>query len=519
MLNLSAVLEDGARTVPEKDCLVFGDLRLNYSVTDMIANQVANLLVSRGIRPGDRVALACPNLPYFPFVYYGALKAGAVVVPLNVLLTPSEIVYHLEDSDAKAFFAFTGSPELPLGERAFEAFNQVEGCTTYIDLPATPGATESTIEGAETLWKALEGQPGEFETVQANSDDTAVIIYTRGTTGKPKGAELSHNNLMMNAIVASSLVNKHPEGFEVSLVALPLFHIFGQTVMLNAALYRHSTLVLMPRFDGDEALRLMEKENVTGFSGVPTMYWGLLNAARSAEPGTYDIDKIAGNMVDAVSGGASLPAQLAEDVVQTFGGGLVEGYGLSETSPVVSFNNPNVKAKTGSIGLPVWGTEMKLIDDEWNDQDEVGEIAIRGHCVMKGYHNRPEVNEEVLKDGWFRTGDIARRDEEGFYFIIDRSKDMIIRGGYNVYPREVEEVLMANEAVSLAAVVGVPHDTHGEEIKAFVIPEQGSKITPEELVDWAKERLAAYKYPRKIEFRDELPMTSTGKILKRELRD
>src|SRR5699024_2680061 len=261
MLNLSAVLEDGARTVPEKDCLVFGDLRLNYSVTDMITNQVANLLVSRGIRPGDRVALACPNLPYFPFVYYGALKAGAVVVPLNVLLTPSEIVYHLEDSDAKAFFAFTGSPELPLGERAFEAFNQVEGCTTYIDLPATPGATESTIEGAETLWKALEGQPGEFETVQANSDDTAVIIYTSGTTGKPKGAELSHNNLMMNAIVASRLVNKHPEGFEISLVALPLFHIFGQTLMLNAALYRHSTLVLMPRFDGDEALRLMEKEN------------------------------------------------------------------------------------------------------------------------------------------------------------------------------------------------------------------------------------------------------------------
>lgn len=519
MLNLSAVLEDGARTVPEKECLVFGDLRLNYAITDMIANQVANLLISRGIRPGDRVALASPNLPYFPFVYYGALKAGAVVVPLNVLLTPREIAYHLEDSGAKALFAFTGSPELPLGERSFEAFNEVEGCQTYIDLPASPGATESTIDGAETLWKALEGQPGEFETVQADSDETAVIIYTSGTTGKPKGAELSHNNLMMNAIGSASLVNPHPDGRDVALVVLPLFHIFGQTVMMNAALYRHATLVLMPRFDGDEALRIMEKEGVTAFAGVPTMYWGLLNAVQAAETGSYDIDKIADNVVDAVSGGAALPAQLAEDFVKTFGVGIKEGYGLSETSPVVSFNNPKIKAKTGSIGLPVWGTEMKLIDDDWNDQAEIGEIAVRGHCVMKGYHNRPEINAEVIKDGWFRTGDIARRDEEGFYFIVDRSKDMIIRGGFNVYPREIEEVLMTHEAVSLAAVVGVPHETHGEEIKAFVILDPGSETTPEEIVAWSKERLAAYKYPREIEFRDELPMTSTGKILKRELRD
>ncbi|MBB6119095.1 long-chain-fatty-acid--CoA ligase [Nocardiopsis algeriensis] len=524
MLNLSVILEDGARSTPEKDCLVFGDLRLNYAITDMIANQVANLLVSRGVRPGDRIALASPNLPYFPFVYYGALKAGAVVVPLNVLLTPREIAYHLEDSGAKAIFAFTGSPELPLGERAFEAFGQVDTCEFYVDLPATPGATESAIEGAETLWKALEGQPGEFESVQTSSEDTAVIIYTSGTTGKPKGAELSHNNLMMNAVVSAGMVNPHPDGRDVALVVLPLFHIFGQTVMLNAALYRGATLVLMPRFDGNEALALLEKEGVTAFAGVPTMYWGLLNAAQAAEAGKYDLEKIAHNLVDAVSGGAALPGQLAEDFVKTFGVGIKEGYGLSETSPVASFNNPNVKAKTGSIGRPVWGVEMKLIDPEWNevvkegDEDPVGEIAIRGHLVMKGYHNRPEVNAEVLRDGWFRTGDIARRDDEGFYFIIDRSKDMIIRGGYNVYPREVEEVLMTHEAVSLAAVVGVPHDSHGEEVKAFVILKDGASATAEEIIEWSKERLAGYKYPREIEFRDTLPMTSTGKILKRELR-
>ncbi|OLT25001.1 long-chain-fatty-acid--CoA ligase [Nocardiopsis sp. CNR-923] len=517
MLNLSVLLEDGARSVPDKECLVFGDLRLNYALTDMIANQVANLLVARGVRPGDRVALASPNLPYFPFVYFGALKAGAVVVPLNVLLTPREIAYHLEDSGATALFAFTGTPELPLGERAFEAFQQVDTCETYIDLPAAAGATESAIDGAETLWKALDGQPGTFETVQANADDTAVIIYTSGTTGRPKGAELSHHNLMTNAIVAAELFNPHPDGRDVALTVLPLFHIFGQTVVLNASLYRHGTLVLMPRFDADEALKLMDKEGVTGFAGVPTMYWGLLNAVQSAEPGTYDLEKIAGEIVDACSGGSSLPGQLAEDFAKTFGVEIKEGYGLSETSPVVSFNNPRVRAKTGSIGLPVWGVEMKLIDPDWNDAEDVGEIAVRGHCVMKGYHNRPEANAEVIRNGWFRTGDIARRDEDGFYFIIDRSKDMIIRGGYNVYPREIEEVLMTHPEVSLAAVVGVPHETHGEEAKAFVIRGADSTLTEQELVDWAKERLAAYKYPRQVEFRTELPMTATGKILKREL--
>lgn len=525
MFNLSVLLEDGARSAPEKECLVFGDTRLNYAVTDMIANQVANLLVSRGIRPGDRVALASPNLPYFPFVYFGALKAGAVVVPLNVLLTPREIAYHLEDSGARALLAFTGTPDLPLGQRSFEAFNQVDGCEIFVDMPAVAGATESTIEGAETIWAALAGQPGTFETVQSGADDTAVIIYTSGTTGKPKGAELSHQNLMMNAVVASGLVNAHPDGRDVSLTVLPLFHIFGQTVMLNASLYRHGTMVLMPRFDGDQALELMQKEGVTGFAGVPTMYWGLLNAARNAEPGRYDLEGIAANMVDAVSGGSALPGQLAEDFTKLFGVGIKEGYGLSETSPVASFNNPATGAKTGSIGRPVWGVEMKLIDPEWNevvregDREPVGEIAVRGHLVMKGYHERPEVNAEVIRDGWFRTGDIARRDEDGFYFIIDRSKDMIIRGGFNVYPREVEEVLMTHPAISLAAVVGVPHESHGEEVKAFVILQEGAEASVDDVIAFSRERLAAYKYPRQVEFRAELPMTSTGKILKRELRD
>ncbi|GAA2004566.1 long-chain fatty acid--CoA ligase [Nocardiopsis rhodophaea] len=515
MLNLSVLLEDGARNTPDRDCLVFGDLRLTYALTDMIANQVANLLVERGIKPGDKVALASPNVPYFPFVYFGALKAGAVVVPLNVLLTPREIAYHLKDSGAKALFAFTGAPELPLGERAFSAFGEVDSCTTYIDLPATPGAKESTIEGAETFWEALDGKPGTFGSVRTEADDTAVIIYTSGTTGTPKGAQLSHNNLLFNAVASDALFSHVPQGHDVCLTVLPLFHIFGQTTMMNVALYRHATIVLMPRFDGDEALSLMEKENVTMFAGVPTMYWGLLGAK-----GEHDIAAITRNLHTAVSGGSALPAELARNVKDKFGVDILEGYGLSETSPVVSFNNPKVKAKTGSIGRPIWGVEMKLVDSAFDDieGEGPGEVAVRGHCVMKGYHNRPDANEQVMKDGWFRTGDIARRDDEGFYFIVDRSKDMIIRGGYNVYPRELEEVLMTHPEVSLCAVVGVPHETHGEEIKAYVIREEGATLSENDLIEWAKERLAAYKYPRLVEFREELPMTATGKILKRDLR-
>ncbi|GLU48018.1 long-chain-fatty-acid--CoA ligase [Nocardiopsis ansamitocini] len=515
MLNLSVLLEDGARNQPERDAVVFGDLRLNYTLVDMLANQVANLLVAKGIGRGDRVAIACPNLPYFPFVYFGALKAGAVVVPLNVLLTPREIEYHLRDSGAKALFAFTGTAELPLGERAWKAFTAVEECAVYIDLPPVAGATESAIEGAQTFWAALEGQPGTFDTVRTEADDTAVIIYTSGTTGQPKGAQLSHNNLLFNAVACDGLFGRSPTDHDVFLAVLPLFHIFGQTTMMNLGFYRHGTIVLQARFEGDETLTLMEREGVTIFAGVPTMYWGLLNAK-----GEHDLDAITSALTTAVSGGSPLPAEVTKQIKEKFGVDILEGYGLSETSPVVSFNNPRKLSRTGSIGVPIWGVEMMLVDEDFAAVEGVGtgEIAVRGHCVMKGYHERPDINEQVIRNGWFRTGDIARRDEDGFYFIIDRSKDMIIRGGYNVYPRELEEVLMTHPGVSLCAVVGVAHETHGEEIKAYVIRADGSQTTEQELIDWSKEELAAYKYPRIVEFLDALPMTATGKILKRELR-
>ncbi|MEV0967686.1 long-chain-fatty-acid--CoA ligase [Microtetraspora glauca] len=507
MLNLSVVLEDSARETPDRTAVIFGDLRLSYSLVDTIARQVANLLVSRGIGKGDKVALACPNLPYFPFVYFGILKTGATVVPLNVLLQSREIAYHIDDSDAKAFFCFEGTPELPLGERGLKGF-QDSGAEHFFVLPAQAFATESQY--GETLWAALDGMSGEFETVQTAPDDTAVILYTSGTTGQPKGAELSHQNMLLNAMVSDEMFPR--QGNDVYLATLPLFHSFGQTVIMNAGFRRRAALVLLPRFDPADALALMAAENVTLFAGVPTMYWAMLTAVRTGAA------EVPSTLKTAVSGGAAIPVEVLKDFSTTFGTDVLEGYGLSETSPVACFNQPGRPAKAGSIGTPIWGVEMKLIDAEWNTQDELGEIAVRGHNIMKGYYNRPEATAEVMNDGWFRTGDVARRDEDGYYFIVDRAKDMIIRGGFNVYPREIEEVLMTHSDVSLAAVVGVAHESHGEEVKAYVIRNAGATITEDELVAWSRETMAGYKYPRIIEFRDALPMTATGKILKRELR-
>ncbi|GAA3159345.1 long-chain fatty acid--CoA ligase [Planomonospora alba] len=511
MLNLSIVLEDSARECPDRTAVVYGDLRIPYSLVETVANQVANLLVSRGIGRGDKVALACPNLPYFPFVYFGILKAGATVVPLNVLLQAPEIAYHLEDSEAKALFCFEGLPDLPLGRRGREGFEAAANTEHFFVLPATPFATES--EHGETIWAALDGVSGEFETVQTAPDDTAVILYTSGTTGRPKGAELTHMNMLMNAIVSDEMFPRSESG-DAYLAVLPLFHSFGQTVVMNAGFRRRATVVLLPRFEPGPALELMRKEEITLFAGVPTMFWGMLTKIHA------DGDEIPTSLKAAVSGGAAAPVEVLKDFEATFGLGILEGYGLSETSPVASFNQLGRPTKPGTIGTPIWGVEMKLVDSEWNtvEGEGPGEIAIRGHNVMKGYYNRPEATAEVMKDGWFRTGDIATRDSDGYYTIVDRAKDMIIRGGFNVYPRELEEVLMTHPEVSLAAVVGVPHDSHGEEVKAYIIRTPGAAVTEEQLVAWCKENMAAYKYPRIIEFRDALPMTATGKILKRELR-
>jgi long-chain acyl-CoA synthetase len=514
MLNLSILLEDSARNHPERTAVVLGETRLTYAQVNAAANQVAGMLVARGIRPGDKVALSCPNLPYFPIVYYGILKAGAVVVPLNVLLKGREIGYHLNDSQARAYLCFQGTADLPMGTEGYAGFGQADGCEHFFLITADPAAP-SPIEGAETMGQALAGQPPVFETVLAEETDPAVILYTSGTTGQAKGAELSHSNLILNALTCNRLFGSAP-ATDTHLLVLPLFHSFGSTVNMNAGFATAATLVLLPRFDAAAAVKLLESENVTFFAGVPTMYWGLLNALSDG----VDVQRIAENMRVAVAGGSSLPVEIIHQVKQRFGVQILEGYGLSETSPVATFSDPRREPRPGSIGIPIWGVEVKLIDPEWNTiegADEIGEIAIRGHNIMRGYYNRPEATAEVMRDGWFRSGDLGRRDKDGFYYIVDRAKDMIIRGGFNVYPREIEEVLMTHEAVSLAAVIGVPHEQHGEEIKAYVIRSDGATVTEDELIAWSREQMASYKYPRIVAFVDSLPMTATGKLLKRAL--
>lgn len=523
--NLARLLTDTAAAHPERAAIVFGETRLSYGQVDVLSNQVANLLTSRGVGHGDKVALSCVNIPWFTVVYYGILKAGAAVVPLNVLLKGREVAYHLGDSDAKAYFCFQGTPELAIGAEGFAGFNEAEKCEHFFLITADPAAP-SPIEGAETMGAALAGQAPTFTAVDTDEDDTAVILYTSGTTGQPKGAELRHRNMRDNALISKDLFGADAERPDTYLCVLPLFHSFGQTVIQNTGFAFGGTVVMLPRFEAGPALQLMLKESVTFFAGVPTMYWGLLNALSEAEAAGdagVDVATIKANLRVAAAGGSALPVEVHKSFEKRFGVTILEGYGLSETSPVASFSPYGQPPRVGSIGVPIPGVEMELLQAEsWTPvewtPDAVGEIAIKGHNIMKGYYGRPEATAEVISpDGWFRSGDLGRRDEDGYYYIVDRSKDMIIRGGFNVYPREIEEVLLTHPAVSLAAVIGVPHESHGEEVKAFVILESGAEATAEEIVAWGKEQMAAYKYPRMVEIVPSLPMTATGKILKREL--
>lgn len=513
MLNLSVLLEASAFKHGAKPAYTFMDTTLTYAQVNGAANQVANGLIAKGIQPGDKVALSCFNLPYFPIIYFGVLKAGATVVPLSVLLKEDEIAYHLSDSDAKAYFCFVGTADLPMGQMGYAGFKKAEKCEHFFMI--TPQPTDpSPIEGTQTLGMLMGGQAPTFETARTEAEDTAVIIYTSGTTGKPKGAELTHSGLLINAGICRDLFNMSVD--DRTLIVLPLFHIFAMTCLMNAMAYGGGHCVLLPRFDAEAVFGLLQKHEITIFAGVPTMYWGLLNYK---DP-KFDYEKIAANMRVAVSGGAALPVQVLNDFKDRFGVNILEGYGMSEGSPVVTFNQSDVGTKPGSIGTEVWGVEVKLVDNDGNEvpTGEKGELWYRGHNVMKGYYNKPEANAKTITDGWLHSGDVAIQDEDGFYFIVDRTKDMIIRGGLNVYPREVEEVMIKHDDVSLVAVIGIPDEKMGEEIKAYVVKEEGATLSEEDLISFTKEKLAAYKYPRVVEFIDALPMSATGKILKKELR-
>lgn len=521
-LNLSSIIEHHARLTPDKEAVIWNDVRLTYGQLNAYANKIANGLKAMGIGYGDKVALVCPNLPYFPMVYYAILKVGAAVVPLNVLFSPREIAYHLQDSDAKAVFVFEGTPELPMAQTVKKGFDEVPSCQHLIVMTANPAAP-SPIEGCKTLGQMMFPHPDTFQIYPTKTDDTCAILYTSGTTGQPKGAELTHSNIYFNAIVAFNL---HVPGLNYTdgkqkccLITLPLFHTTGQTAQMNAQMFAGHKIVLLPRFDAAAALEVIKKEGVNFWTGVPTMYWAIL---KHVEENNIDVAPYAESMAVLSSGGAPMPVELMKKFEQTFDVRILEGYGLSETSPISTFCHPQDNSPAGTVGKPIFGVEVRCVDDDDNEvpQGERGEVVMRGHNIMKGYYKRPEATAEAFKNGWFHSGDIGIFDENGNLQIVDRKKDMILRGGYNVYPRELEEVLMTHEAVSLVAVIGVPCDKMGEEVKAYIVKKQGfESLTEEDLINWSKEQFAAYKYPRFIEFRNELPVGGTGKILKRALRE
>jgi long-chain acyl-CoA synthetase len=491
-MNLAEILTSSAKRNPDRVALKLDDLELSYAQLDEATARFAGMLTEKGLAKGDRVGIMLPNVPYFAVCYYGVLRAGGVVVPMNVLLKRREVKFYLEDPGAKLLFAWEGFAE--------DARSGAQDAGTECVLVA-PGAFEKLLASAEP----------KADVIDADPEDTAVILYTSGTTGTPKGAELTHSNLTRNCEIARGLFDLDADA--VVLGALPLFHSFGQTCGLNATILSGGTLTLIPRFDPGKALEIIERDHVNVFEGVPTMYSAILH---HPERERFDTS----SLVLCGSGGAAMPVELLRGFDEAFGCKVLEGYGLSETSPVASFNHRDRERKAGSIGTPVDGVEMKVVGEDGEEvpQGEVGEIVIRGHNVMKGYWNRPDATAETIVDGWLHTGDMATLDEDGYFFIVDRKKDMIIRGGYNVYPREIEEVLYEHPDVREVAVVGVPHDELGEEVGAAVALKDGADTKEEQLRDYVKEQVAAYKYPRRIWFVDDLPKGPTGKILKREIQ-
>jgi long-chain acyl-CoA synthetase len=490
--NLALNLTRTATEHPAAIACKLDDAAFDYQLLDTASARVATMLVSMDVGAGDRVGIMLPNVPYFPAVYYGILRLGAVVVPMNVLLKGREVGYYLSDSGAQVVFAWHGF--LEAAEQGAAEAGDVEV------VPVKPGEIEGLI---------FAHAPDDAVAERAG-DDTAVILYTSGTTGKPKGAELTHANLRSNVDVATRLFDLGVD--DVIFGGLPLFHSFGQTCTMNAAICAGAAITLLPRFDPAKALEILERDRCTVFEGVPTMYGALLN-----HPGREDAD--VSSLRICASGGSSMPVEVMRGFEEAFGCKVLEGYGLSETSPIASFNHPDRDRKPGSIGTPIAGCEMRLVDDAGDDvaPGEIGEILIKGSNVMKGYWERPDATAESIKDGWFASGDMAKIDDDGYFFIVDRKKELIIRGGYNVYPREVEEVLYEHPAVREAAVVGVPHDEWGEEVGAAVALKEGASVDADELRAFVKEQVASYKYPREIWFVDELPKGPTGKILKREI--
>jgi long-chain acyl-CoA synthetase len=503
-VSVAAILAESANRFPDSTALIIDQTRISYTALWAQTRAYAGALRDRGIAPGDRVAVLIPNVPDFVRVYYAILALGAVVVPVHSLLKAHEIEYVLTDSGAKTLIC--AAPLLEQGAPAAAA----AGIPAVTVLAPAGDASSARLEDeaatAEPIRTYLPMAP----------QDTATILYTSGTTGKPKGALGTHFALVEQTSVLLTDTFDIRRG-DVLFGGLPLFHTFGQTAVLNTGLRAGAAIVLLPRFNGEAALTLMATHDVTVFMGVPSMYMALLETAK-----TLDVRPSA--LRYGISGGAALPIAVLSRFHEVFGADIYEGYGLTETSPVAAFNHVGVPPRPGTIGTPIWGVDVEIARPEVNDRiellptGELGELVIRGHLLMKGYLNRPDATAEAMVDGWFRTGDLGTKDEDGYLRILDRKKDMIIRNGYNVYPREVEEVLANHPDISSAAVYGIPHEVLGQEIAAAIVLHEGTATTTDSLLEYGKERLAAYKYPRVIQLVPQLPLGPSGKVLKRELQ-
>lgn len=525
---LYSYLEESASRYPEKKALYFMGKELTYQELHTRAKQFANYLQSLGLKKDDKVAIMLPNCPQAVISYYGILMAGGVVVQTNPLYTERELEYQVNDSDAKIIICL--DILVPRVSKVQEKTNLehkiVTGIKDYLPFPKNLiypfiqkreyNMVVKVEEGDDThVWETImRTAEAEYEKVEIHpKEDLALLQYTGGTTGFPKGVMLTHFNLSSNLQMCESWLYKTKQGEEVILGVLPFFHVYGMTTVMNLGVKQASKLILMPKFNAEDVLKVIDKQKPTLFPGAPTIYIGLIN---HPDINKYDLSSIKA----CLSGSAPLPIEVQEQFEKISGGRLVEGYGLTETSPVTHANPIWENRVNGSIGLPWPDTDAKIFKigtEEEADTGEVGELAVRGPQVMIGYWKNQEETDNTIRDGWLFTGDMGYMDEKGYFYIVDRKKDMIIAGGYNIYPREVEEVLYEHPAIQEAAVVGVPDPYRGETVKAFVVVREGKEVTEEELNTFCRENLAAFKVPRKYEFRDELPKTVIGKILRRQL--
>ncbi|WP_232695699.1 AMP-binding protein [Brevibacillus daliensis] len=529
---LTYYLEKAVQDYPHKNALSFMGKRMTYQELLQYSYRFAHVLQANGIKKGDRVAIMLPNLPQTVIAFYGILFAGAVVVMTNPLYTERELLHQLKDSGASAIVALdllykrvmSVKPETEIKTIFATGIKDFLPPLKKVIYPLVQKFDKKAIPVPEIAYTNevvdFVGVVKEAKTDPVSVDgdwenDLAVLQYTGGTTGIAKGVMLTHRNLVANAIQCDAIMYRIKKGEAKILGALPLFHVYGMTTVMNCGIQKAGEVILIPKFDATMILKTIQKEQPNLFPGAPTMYIGLINHPDIQK---YDLCSIEA----CVSGSAPLPLEVQERFEHITGGKLVEGYGLTESSPVTHSNNLWEKRINGSIGIPWPDTDACIMDAATGEQlpvGQIGELAVKGPQIMKGYWNRPEDTAMVLRDGWLLTGDIAYQDEEGFFYIVDRKKDMIIAGGYNIYPREVEEVLFEHVSIQEAAVIGVPDPYRGETVKAFVVMKEGHKMNEEELDQFCRTKLASYKVPRKYEFREELPKTMVGKVLRRQLQD